>query len=703
MKKTREFIRWYQRRALPLFLAVCLAAGAFTFAGVIGVEARAASLTIFHTNDMHGSLSYMGKIAAYKAGAPGSLLVDAGDATQGNAFATLTKGADVITLMNMAGYDAMAAGNHEFDYGLDQFLANVAAANFPILSADIFKDGRPLLSPPYIIKDANGVKVGLFGITTPETTSKTNPSSLPGITFSMTTDDIAAVSRTEIAALKNAGADVVIGLMHLGIDPSSEVTSRSVAAELSGSGLDAIVDGHSHSVDAEYVGGIFIAQTGNGGANLGEMDITLDGSNRVSGITDRLIGLAGSAITPVAAVTDKYNQIKAAQDVLLAPVVGCTASTFWGGTVAGINEARLYETNLGDLVADAMLDAARAYVNTTSYAGLPVVALMNGGGIRTVINPGNITLGDVVNVLPFGNSLAYKVVTPAILYAAIENGVSGLSVQDAVSGKITGTVGGFPQIAGMRFEFDPNAPAGGKVTRIALLNADGTDKSILSRADAATRIVLTANDFEIGGGDSYSMLIGLEDVGEGTVLDQITAGYIQRLTAAGGGSFSYPMTQGRIRTAGAYKPTDYMAFITGTPGDGISYKIDGGAAQTGVFGADGKLAFRVSDGPHTISPAGRADVLVNNYSGAGYYGALVSQVRVTAPASTVKKGCTLRLRAVITPPDAVDQTVTWESSNPDVAAVDMNGLVTGKKTGTVRITAKCPDGASYMFLIMVTA
>jgi 2',3'-cyclic-nucleotide 2'-phosphodiesterase (5'-nucleotidase family) len=618
-------------------------------------------ITIFHTNDLHGSVagalpstvSQIAKIAELKINTQNSLLDDAGDATQGNAFATLTKGADVIALMNMAGYDVMAAGNHEFDYGLGQLISNAQSASFPILSANTEKDGKPVLenvgydnntkinNGAWYIKEINGVKVGFFGITTPETATKTNPEGIAGVTFKETVAEIVTVSNGQIIALKNAGADMIVGLMHLGIDDSSTITSRAVAAAFAaGNKPDVIIDGHSHSVVNETVNGIYIAQAGNGGNNVGKVDITFDASSgTVTGITGSQISLSGLTEYDLTVETEA-KLLLTAQQSLLSPVVGKTATTLWGGTINGLNEARIYETNLSSLIADAMLDAAKTAVNgNPAYNGMPVVALQNGGGVRTTIYAGSITIGDVIGVLPFGNSLAYKLVTPKVLFEALENAVGKITAQDTLTGKITGADGRFPQIAGMRFEFDPDGTAttydgsnnpityGSRVTKFMLLNADGSDGPELSRSDNTTPIILASNDFEIAGGDGYILLKGLQSVGEGGVLDEVFANYIEKITVAGGGEFSYPNTMGRILTVGAYTPTTYTAYVNlkkdaNTVWDSadVTYKVDG-IAKTGATDESGKLTIEgLSDGPHAITFANANDVLVNNYSGAGLEG-----------------------------------------------------------------------------------
>ena len=618
------------------------------------------NITIFHTNDLHGSVagalpatvSQLAKISELKKSEPGSILADAGDATQGNSFATLTKGADVIDLMSLAGYDVMAAGNHEFDYGLEQLISNAQRASFPILSANAVKDGEPVLKGLKYAGGANtnngarhiietdGVKIGFFGITTPETATKTNPEGIAGVTFSATVSEITTISEEQITALKAEGAEIIVGLMHLGIDESSAVTGRAVAAAFKdGCKPDVIIDGHSHSVVNETVNGICLAQSGYGGNNVGKIEIEYDAPfEDILNVDVTLIALSGLADFDQA-VEDKAKELLAAQQALLAPVVGKTATTLWGGTVNGLNEARLYETNLGSLIADSMLDAAKtAVAGNPAYDGMPVVALQNGGGVRAVINAGDITKGDVINVLPFGNSLAYKLVTPKTLFEALENAVGKIVSQDPATGKITGADGRFPQIAGMRFEFNPESAAteydgsnnptvyGDRVTKIVLLNADGTDGAELSRNDSATQIILASNDFEIAGGDGYIMLKGLPSVGEGGVLDEVFAGYLTKITPAGG-AFNYPNTMGRVKTVGAYVPSNYTAYVTLKNDAGeewvskvIMYKVDGSASR-GSTGPDGILAIAdLPDGPHIITFANAPDILVNNYSGAGLAG-----------------------------------------------------------------------------------
>lgn len=597
-------------------------------------------ITIFHTNDMHGRLlnafnnatpkvlTQIGAdyVAAIKKSVPGSILIDAGDATQGLPFATISKGADVIKLMNAVGYDGMLLGNHEFDYGKDQAFANASLANFPVISANTKLNGKPFLegvngnNGQNFIKIVNGVKIGFFGITTEETVYKTNPSNLQGITF----EDPIKTSQQQVDKLKSEGAKVIVGIMHIGNDSSSDPVSEDIAQKING--INVIIDGHSHTVENKVVNNTLIAQTGANSANLGRIDINIDSNGNISSTESLISAAQATTYAPDSTVSALLSQISSSQSAIFAKVVGHTDTTLWGGTVNGQSVGRLVETNLGDLVADAMADSAKLQVKGTEYDGLPVVSLENGGGIRDTIPAGDINQGQVTTVLPFGNILSLKEVTPNILYGVLENGVSKITGQDKTSGEIKGADGRFPQISGMRFEYNPLNEVGNRVTKIVLLNSDGTDKQVLDRNDKSTRIVLVSNDYEVGGGDGYTMLGSLKNIGEGNALDVVTAQYITKLTQNGGGSFSYASTQNRIKVISDFTYVPYTASITVKNGkDPLSntvvfYSIDKGQAVTAKTDENGVLTIsNVASGSHTISIVynnTKTDVYINNIIGA---------------------------------------------------------------------------------------
>ncbi|WP_195268358.1 5'-nucleotidase C-terminal domain-containing protein [Eubacterium sp. 1001713B170207_170306_E7] len=684
----------------------------------------AKALTVLHTNDMHGALVSSGTStigADETAGirettekAENTLLVDAGDATQGGTLAALSQGADVITLMNAAKYDAMALGNHEFDYGQEVLLANVRNADFPVLSANtVYKDtGRPILegvayaggtqtnNGQYTLIEKNGIKVGIFGVTTPETATKTNPKGIEGIEFR----PVAPAAEEMITVLKAQGAEVIICLAHLGVDPSTIAENSSVGlAKALGpnSGLDMIIDGHSHTVYSETVNGILIEQTGSSSKNIGKINVTMDnGTNTVSG---KLIDAetAFKDYRPDPAVTSLADQLVAVNEEKLKPVIGNTRTALWGGWAGSGNIARIGEINMGNLIADSMVEEAKALLASDAYKDSPykdrpVVALENGGGVRATIRRGDITVGDSINVLPFGNTLAFKAVTPAILYAALENGVSKVVSQDPATGQITGQGGCFPQISGMSFTYDPRNPArdsqtgeaGSRVTAIYLAGSSEP----LRRDDTTTAIVLCSNDYELAGGDGYDMLVGLTSVGEGGSLEEVFRNHLTRLTEAGGGSFLAPTAQGRIRTVGAYEPKPYAASITVTgpgtlgslAGKAVEYQIDGGAVQAGALDENGVLSFDLlPDGPHSIRIGDADDVLVNNYSGDTAVTAAVRE-RLTISETPQPKPEPEPVK-----PEAQEEP---ETLNPHTGTADRAGQAGGTALGLALVTAAMAAG-----------
>lgn len=597
------------------------------------------TITIFHTNDMHGHmidtynssnvLTTIGAdyVAGIRESVPGSLLVDAGDASQGVPFANISKGADVIKLTNAMKYDVGILGNHEFDYGLDTMFSNVRSSNYPTLSANTYYGNQPILNGVNgqglsgnngcdLIKDVNGVKVGFFGIETPETAYKTDPACLVGSVGSVTFKDPVAVSQQEINTLKGEGAQVIVGIMHIGNDPMSSPNSDQIASQLTG--LNVLIDGHSHTVENNVVNGALIVQTGCYGANVGRLDINVDASGKVSS-TDTLISAAQAqkSYTPDSNVQSLATQLSSSQTSLFSQVVGHTSTALWGGVVNNTSIARLGESNMSDLVADAMADNAKSHVAGTDEAGLPIVALENGGGVRDSIPQGNITQGQVSTILPFGNILSMKEVTPNTLYQILENGVSKIAGQNATTGVITGADGRFPQVSGMRFTYDPSGTpsntavtpvvTGNRIKQIVLLNPDGSDKQVLDRNDTTTKIVLATNDYEDAGGDGYTMLSSIKNIGEGDALDVITGNYINNLTQANGGTFAYPMSQGRIRVATSYVYPNYSATIKLTNSNGIVanqqvlYSIDNTSAAYGTTDANGALTVQnMPSGPHTV-------------------------------------------------------------------------------------------------------
>lgn len=590
---------------------------------------------IYHTNDTHGYLSGDGEeivgialAAGLKESTPNSILVDAGDATQGLPLASLTKGADVIELMNLAGYDLMTPGNHEFDFGTETFLSNAQKADFPVLAANIYRNGSPLLkdvqedsSGCHAVLEQNGVRIGFFGLTTADTASSTNPAGIKDLEFR---DEI-ETAKTEINHLEKEGADVIVAMCHMG-NMDASCTSADLADAMTGEyqdKIDIIIDGHSHTVENEETNGILIVQTGSGMAGIGKLTLEVRG-DEVSA-SEELLGPADLAdIVPDAAVAEWLKQIESSQSDLLGETVGTTETTLWAGQVGVVALTRLVETNYGDFTADAFRSAAETYLQTLGTdTDLPVIAVENGGGIRAMSPNGDITMGDLISAFPFSNTIYLKKVTPAILYEVMEVSGTALDGQDKETGMLLQQTnsGGFLQISGFTTVFNPDGEEGQKVVSITL---DGQTEP-LDREDTTTEIMMASNNYIMSGGNDYTMLADLPKYGEaGGELETVQT-YLESCMKDGVLQ-GYAGTGNRIQMRGdGYEPKDYTASVliadqSGEPlaGQELSYRVDGGQRQNGITDENGILQITLSDGAHGVRLADtQQEIYVDNYSGFG--------------------------------------------------------------------------------------
>ena len=590
---------------------------------------------IYHTNDTHGYLSGDGEeivgialAAGLKESTPNSILVDAGDATQGLPLASLTKGADVIELMNLAGYDLMTPGNHEFDFGTETFLSNAQKADFPVLAANIYRNGSPLLkdvqedsSGCHAVLEQNGVRIGFFGLTTADTASSTNPAGIKDLEFR---DEI-ETAKTEINHLEEEGADVIVAMCHMG-NMDASCTSADLADAMTGEyqdKIDIIIDGHSHTVENEETNGILIVQTGSGMAGIGKLTLEVRG-DEVSA-SEELLGPADLAdIVPDAAVAERLKQIESSQSDLLGETVGTTETTLWAGQVGVVALTRLVETNYGDFTADAFRSAAETYLQTLGTdTDLPVIAVENGGGIRAMSPNGDITMGDLISAFPFSNTIYLKKVTPAILYEVMEVSGTALDGQDKETGMLLQQTnsGGFLQISGFTTVFNPDGEEGQKVVSITL---DGQTEP-LDREDTTTEIMMASNNYIMSGGNDYTMLADLPKYGEaGGELETVQT-YLESCMKDGVLQ-GYAGTGNRIQMRGdGYEPKDYTASVliadqSGEPlaGQELSYRVDGGQRQNGITDENGILQITLSDGAHGVRLADtQQEIYVDNYSGFG--------------------------------------------------------------------------------------
>lgn len=473
-------------------------------------------ITLFHTNDSHGrvkkdsSIIGIDVISAIKMNTENSLLLDAGDTLHGLPFATLKKGEDIVSLMKLAGYDAMTPGNHDFNYGYERLLelADIAADGyngFPIISANTMKENESLLDSN-IIKEVEGIKIGIFGLSTPETAYKTNPNNVIGITF----DNPIESAKKQVKELKEKGADIIVALSHIGIDESSEVVSTMVAEQVDG--IDIIIDGHSHSELSEGItteNGTLIASTGEYENNLGKVVLTIDrNSKNIVNKESSLISKSETAdIEADKAVTNKIKEIDAEQNEYLSKVIG-NSKVYLEGTR---EFSRTQETNLGNLITDAML-----------YETGADIAITNGGGIRDSIDEGEITKGEIVKVLPFGNYIVTKALTGAQIKEILEHGIKAYPA----------TAGHFPHVAGVNFVFDEIKEAGNRIVGITV-NGKPIEMDKI--------YIVATNDFMSAGGDQYPHFANVPTINEYKSLEEALESYISKL-----GDVDYSI-EGRIK------------------------------------------------------------------------------------------------------------------------------------------------------------
>jgi len=457
------------------------------------------SLTIVHTNDIHsrieadaeqGTMGYALMAAAVeeiRGAHENVLLLDAGDTFHGSSMATLSRGQSVVEIMNAIGYTAMAAGNHDFGYGWERLDELSGAASFPVLAANIYQENGERLLQPYIIEELNGIRIGIIGLTTPETEVKTHPDNVKGLCF----DDPIETAR-DLAEEIREKCDLLIALVHLPLDYSADSCAR-LAEEVEG--IDLIVSGHSHVVLEEgyLVNDICIVQAGEHGHYLGLVELEIK-NKEIAELKASLYPAERAAELPAsAAIQQLIDQIKEESMVLMSEVIGRTEVRLDGER----SRVRTGETNLGNLVADAMLAITGADA-----------AITNGGGIRTSLEAGEITRGDILSVLPFGNTVVLLEVKGAVLLAALENGVSQYPQEG----------GRFPQVAGVSFSFDPAAEPGCRIVEAAVGGRP---------LEPEKTYTVALNDFLAAGGDGYTMFTEAPVIKEYSLLDSIVADYIR--------------------------------------------------------------------------------------------------------------------------------------------------------------------------------
>ncbi|HFI0918836.1 TPA: cell surface ecto-5'-nucleotidase Nt5e [Streptococcus suis] len=499
---------------------------------------------IIHTNDVHGRiLEEKGVIGDAKAAAvieeerskvENTIVVDAGDAFQGLPISNSTKGEDRANIMNQVGYDAMAVGNHEFDFGMDQAIKYKETLNFPLLSANTYVNGARVFEASTIV-DKTPTVVGdefvVIGITTPETATKTHPKNIEGVTFADPITEVnKVIDEVEARALAdNRVYNNYIILAHLGVDATTPVEWRgsTLAEALSQNSKLAgkrviVIDGHSHTVQsATYGDNVTYNQTGSYLNNIGKVTLK---SEQLLGEASLISAADTASVTPDALITELVNEIKVKYEAENAQVVIENNPIELNGERSNV---RVRETNLGNAVTDAIY----AY-GQTGFSNKTSLAVTNGGGLRaTIAKDQPVTKGDIIAVLPFGNIISQITVTGQQIQDMFTKSLSSALQTDKETGKfildengapLFEASGGFLQISGATVFYDPTLPVKERVLLIGILNPETGEYDDL---DLEKTYYLATNDFLAAGGDGYTMLGGARE--EGPSMDSVFADYLK--------------------------------------------------------------------------------------------------------------------------------------------------------------------------------
>lgn len=471
-------------------------------------------LTILHTNDVHshydsfepwgepiqgGAARLATAIRSVRDESDHVLVLDAGDQFQGTLYFTVGGAHVVADVMNAIGYDTMVPGNHEFDSGPAELARFIDLAGFPVIASNIDATADPDLGEkilPFAMFFYNEEPVAVIGLTSEHTAIASSPG--PNVQFL----DVIDTAQETIQIIEAMGVNKIIALTHLGYERDLEL-ARAVE------GIDIIIGGHSHTnlesyptVTSSLIGEpVLVATAFEWGKQLGRLDVTFTIEGLVGTYQGNLIPIDES-IAENTSVVELLATYEDDIDALMTTIVGATEVALNGAR----EDVRVRETNLGNLICDAMLWKTQGF-NTT-------LAIQNGGGIRSSIPKGMITMGQVLEVLPYGNQITVLSLSGEGVRSALENGVSG--VEDGA--------GRFPHVAGMRYSFDPSAEPGSRITSVDVWN-EATEA--YSPIDPDARYQLATNNFIANGGDDYAVFgLSSERYETGWLLSDALAEYL---------------------------------------------------------------------------------------------------------------------------------------------------------------------------------
>ncbi|MBZ0295469.1 MAG: 5'-nucleotidase C-terminal domain-containing protein [Anaerolineae bacterium] len=462
------------------------------------------SLTIMHTNDVHaehepdsngdgGAAREATVVNQIRSEAENTLLLDGGDRFTGTLFHIAYLGQDSAQIMNMIGYDAMTLGNHEFDNGDDVLADFIDELDFPVVTANVDFSDSPFLADkvqPYAILEVGDQQIGIIGLVVPESEILSSPG--PELAFDY---DLVSVTQQMVDELTAQGINKIILLTHIGYSADMEVAQNV-------SGVDVVVGGHTNTfLSNTYAGArgeyptvlssaseepVLVVQASTKTKYLGRLDVVFDANGVLSDWGGDAI-LLSKYIAPDPDVSDLVAGLVEPLEEIRNELVGHTEIFLTGDRTF----CRVEECLLGNVIADAM----RAETNAQ-------IAFMNGGGIRADIDEGKITLGEVLTVQPFGNLMSTFQLSGQDVIAALENGVSELTLNDEGQVSRDELAGRFLQVSGLRYTIDPTLEPGNRIISVDVLNEAGEYEPI----DPEAVYTVVANDFTRTGGDGFTVL-----------------------------------------------------------------------------------------------------------------------------------------------------------------------------------------------------
>jgi len=474
-----KYLRVILTMIFAVFVVACSAEESptvlFQEDGVRGAGSET-KITILHTNDIHGRVEDgigFARLATLveqtRQENSNVLVLDAGDTVHGLPIATTFQGESFVRLMNAVGFDAMTAGNHDFNYGWERLVDLDQMADFPILAANVKDENGENILTSYVIKEIDDISIGIFGLSTPETAVKTHPQNVEGLTF-----ESPIWHAQEMVDLLMPQVDIIIAIGHLGVDAESIYTSTRVIDEVDG--IDLFIDGHSHTLfpTGYQQNDTLLVSAGEHLQHLGRVELVIYDGELIEA-TASVISVddvedVEENLEILAIIVELNHEI----EELGSEIIGSTAVRLDGDREL----VRTVETNLGNLIADVLLWSTGADI-----------AITNGGGIRDSVEAGTIRVGDINRVFPFGNVIEVREVTGQIIKDVLEHGTRTYPEES----------GAFPQVSGLSFVIDVSRPVGDRVVEIMINGAP-------LELDGIYR--LATNDFIGAGGDGFDMIEG---------------------------------------------------------------------------------------------------------------------------------------------------------------------------------------------------